>query len=224
MMKPCAISFDGAAGEGAWMMVQMRKAALKGYKDKVLCRSPKYLIVKESKGKGRGVFTTIDLQKDDLVTVFPMHYVRCLDNGGWGEWLTEPLDMQAMKKYSLDYPGEGLRFSGHPTKYEEEGLGHLINDGARISSPLPGRKKVYERVSREKQNVQPAFFTTSCDLSRTAIPSNTACFMVATKLIKAGEELFFSYGPGYWEDELEDEPEDACLNVGPATSYLNTMD
>ena len=127
--------------------------------------------------------------------------------------------MQAMKKYSLDYPGEGLRFSGHPTKYEEEGLGHLINDGARISSPLPGRK-VYERVSREKQNVQPAFFTTSCDLSRAAIPSNTVCFMVATKPIKAGEELFFSYGPAYWEDELEDER----LNAGPATSYLNTMD
>ena len=71
------------------MMVQIPKGPMKRFKDEVLRRSSKYLIVKESKGKGRGVFTTIDLPVDSLVTVFPMRFIRCIDDGEWGEWLTE---------------------------------------------------------------------------------------------------------------------------------------
>ena len=74
-----AIAYPGASGEGndaLWRMVQMRSGELKAYNDVVLFCSAKYLILKASKGKGRGVFTTIDLAKDSLVTVFPMRYVR----------------------------------------------------------------------------------------------------------------------------------------------------
>jgi hypothetical protein len=65
-------------------------------------------------------------------------------------------------------------------------LGHMINDGATLSSSSNASRTMYSRATFEKHNA--AFFVMEgCHFAATA-----------TKDIERGQEIFVSYGEGYW--------------------------
>ena len=146
----------------------------------------------ESPGKGLGVFAERDFQKGDVVTFYPAHavYVEDVDAGdGRTAWRAAPgYSSEHMRRmindYCMDVPG-GI-VAADPDRVDQ-GLGHMINDGARSSSPATER--LYNRLSPAKENAAP--HTLLCGTE----------FLVqirATRDIKTGEELFFSYGLPYW--------------------------
>ena len=77
-----------------------------------------------------------------------------------------------------------------------DGLGHMVNDGAR--SKAVQNIDVYNLVSRRKENVHPYIMCTNIGDVRAA-----SVFMLATRNIEKGEELFFHYGANYWSEVYE---------------------
>ncbi len=110
----------------------------------------------ESPGKGLGVFATRACEKGEVLTTYPAHAVGRMCGGGRMAWTTRQeyshshLDRMACD-YALALPGKHI--AGDPDLHEE-GLGHMINDGARSRSPAD--VAVYRRVSLAKQNAVPS--------------------------------------------------------------------
>ena len=83
--------------------------------------------------------------------------------------------------------------AGDP-ELHDEGLGHMVNDGARSRSPADA--DVYRLVSRTKENVHPYIMCTMVEDVR-----GSTVLMRATRDIEKGEELLYSYGVPYWEED-----------------------
>ena len=145
----------------------------------------------ESPGKGRGVFTLRAFAKGEVLTLYPAHaeMVYGDDKPGWKGWSARPgYCMEHLRRmaddYGIDAPGHTI--AGDPDRLED-GVGHLINDGARC--PHPGAERIYRRVSLAKENTIPYTLRSG---------DQFLVQMRATRDIAAGEEIFFSYGLPYW--------------------------
>jgi len=161
--------------------------------------------IKESPGKGKGVFAKETGKKDDYVTAYPIHVLMQADKIAPGEMaeyqllskfpdVEEGINRERLKwliqVYSFDVRFNNLVAVGDPTILKPKNLGHMINDRVKCSSASGARgEQVYETVSLLGQNVVPETFM--CN-------GTPYIFMKATKDIEAGEELFFSYGAAYW--------------------------
>ena len=154
------------------------------------------VVLRESPGKGMGVFTMNTFQKNDFVTIYPSHMVGV-------ELDSERVVWRASRDYTLEYVNKlGKNYGqkimdgvivGDPTKLED-GLGHMVNDGARSRSPAD--VEVYKRISKAKENVIPHVL---CGLPYDV--HEATVLMRATRDIDVGEELFYSYGDKYWSDD-----------------------
>ena len=154
------------------------------------------VVLKESPGKGMGVFATKAFKKDAFVAVYPSHMVGV-------ELDSERVAWQTDCKYTLDYINKlakdygqkiiGGVVAGDPLRLDE-GLGHMVNDGARSRSPAD--VEVYKRVSKAKENVIPHILSALPNDIQTA-----TVLMRATRDIEVGEELLYSYGAAYWSDD-----------------------
>ena len=160
--------------------------------------------LRESPGKGRGVFMLEPVKKGRYVTVYPSRAVfRCcadLDcegvHGTKQEFDTIGY-MQGVEitdgkfaKYILGAKYKNLVIMGDPSICAPHALGHMINDKARSKSVKD--EGIYTNVSTRGQNVTPeTLFIEEND----TLP---VIFMKATRDIAANEELFYSYGLNYW--------------------------
>ena len=147
--------------------------------------------VADSPGKGLGVYASRDFRRGKVITVYPAHaeMVYGDDKPGWKGWrVSQEYSMEhawrMVSDYAVDAPGHSV--AGDPDR-RDEGVGHLINDGARCQHP--GAEEIYRRVSHAKENTVP--YTLLCG-------REFLIQMRATRDIEAGEELFFSYGLPYW--------------------------
>ena len=118
---------------------------------------------------------------------------------GWTtrrEYSHDHLDRMA-RDYALALPGK--HSAGDPDLHEE-GLGHMINDGARSRSPAD--VDIYRRVSLAKQNAMPYVLQAAREdgFGRDQALDNFLVQMRAARDIASGEELFFSYGAAYWAE------------------------
>ena len=159
------------------------------------------VVLKESPGKGMGVFATKVFKKDSFVAVYPSHMVGTkLD--------TERVAWMCNREYTMEYANElskdysqkilGGVIAGDPALLED-GLGHMVNDGARSHSPAD--VEVYRRISKAKENVIPHILS-GLPYHEYDIREATV-FMRATRDIEIGEELLYSYGAAYWSDDYE---------------------
>jgi hypothetical protein len=154
------------------------------------------VVLKESPGKGMGVFTTKTFRKDAFVTVYPSHMVGMLLDSERMAWVaSREYTSEYAEKLGKDYAQKimGGFIAGDPALLDE-GLGHMVNDGARSRSPAD--VEVYRRVSKAKGNVIPHVLS--------ALPYDiqaATVFMRATRDIEIGEELLYSYGAAYWSDD-----------------------
>ena len=154
------------------------------------------VVLKESLGKGMGVFATKAFKKDSFVTVYPSHMVGAELDIQCVVWMrNREYTMEYVNKLSKDYCQRiiGGVIAGDPALLED-GLGHMVNDGARSRSPAD--VEVYKRISKAKENVIPHI------LSRFPYDIREATvFMRAIRDIEIGEELFYSYGAAYWSGD-----------------------
>ncbi len=153
--------------------------------------------LKDSPGKGRGVFAAKDFSKNDFLTVYPSHAIGIqLDS--------ERVAWSCMRNYTPEYVDNmskyyalavmGGTIAGDPERHDA-GLGHMVNDGARSHSPAD--VDIYRRVSMAKENVAPYVMGIRLDINDYVV------FMRATRDITKGEELFYSYGATYWGEDYE---------------------
>ena len=146
--------------------------------------------VKPSSVHGLGVFATRDIAVDSYVTLYPSDDImfrpttwkhRAMYGGR--------LPASVVSAYSLKLRGEFKQLSllaavGDPMKHDNPHyLGHMMNDSVKCSNPKA--VEVYDRISSLRENC-------------IDVPFEGLHYMAATRDIKAGEELFFTYGPDYW--------------------------
>ena len=164
--------------------------------------------LRESPGKGRGVFTLESVRKDRYVTIYPSHaIVRCVADmseeleGTLQEFDTigkldeMKLTDELFETYSLNAHYKNLVIVGDPRVCLPHALGHMINDKARSKSEKD--EHIYTKVSKLGQNVRAeTMFIGENDTLPIVV-------MKATRNIAAGEELFYSYGLCYWRPKRE---------------------
>ena len=155
--------------------------------------------VKPSSVHGLGVFATRDITEGSYVTLYPaddvffapitwgsMQEDRAFKNRSMNGGL---LDKSVVNTYTLKLTGEYKGLSmlgavGDPRKHDNPHyLGHMLNDSVKLSNPEAAA--VYNRISFLRENCVDVHY-------------EGLQFMAATRDIKAGEELFFTYGVEYW--------------------------
>jgi len=152
-------------------------------------------VLKESLGKGLGVFADRDISKGQYVTAYPAHaiwhVIRQLDDGRCemervaGRWID--CNAEDTRTYGVVI-GEYVAV-GNPKWLSPKVLGHMINDAARSHNPQD--ELLYSMISQKRENVRPEAFADK-DMKPKVV------YMRATCDIKKGEELYFSYGEPYW--------------------------
>ena len=165
--------------------------------------------LRDSPGKGKGVFMLEPVKKGRYVTVYPSHAVfRCcvdLDREGVhgtkqvfdtiGHMQSVEITDEKFAKYTLGAKYKNLVIMGDPSICAPHALGHMINDKARSKSVKD--EGIYTNVSTRGQNVTPeTLFIEEND----TLP---VIFMKATRDIAANEELFYSYGLNYWRPKRQ---------------------
>lgn len=159
--------------------------------------------LKPSNIHGRGVFAKIQIKKGDIITLYPCHVLdiipnadRHLPNHVVLSVNSDPInnrfgkdwnrrDHLALYDYSFSYD-DVHSLVGHPQIDDNPSyLGHFINDAAKPTSD-PRSHSIYEIVSQSKMN---CLF----------VPMKGYMVVsVALRDIDIGEELYASYGIGYW--------------------------
>jgi hypothetical protein len=160
-----------------------------------------------SGGAGRGLFAVRDCQKGDVLTCYPGDALLETPQDGdwtirWGDHIApqhqlslDDLDETLISGYIVfvdeDYGVLGLPDYDDDTSY----LGHFANDGA----TMPTREmelSSYMLESNERQNAMHRSIGVGDD-------DVGGCHMitVATRNIKAGGEIFVTYGPEYWREQ-----------------------
>lgn len=175
---------------------------------------------------GRGLFATMDCQKDDLLTCYPgdvlVHASLSDDKEGdeetfeWGSHVPKSHRMEDIELHSqlsgyILQVTEDIAVLGLAT-LDEDNLayaGHFANDGARP----PQRESHIASYVLESNEIANAMHISIED-----------CHMatIATRDIQQGDEILVTYGPEYWREhaswnfdvEEEEEPYDDDFNLG----------
>lgn len=145
---------------------------------------------------GRGVFAKRHISAGELITIFPGDGL-CIQTPREEEdiWLKargqseeSVLELQHRgKDYALevDWPPGDLYVIGDPDLADDPAyLGHILNDGSTCLREAD--KSMYKCQSKARLNADQVVLD-GCHVAFTA-----------TRDITKGEELFFSYGAGYW--------------------------
>jgi len=151
--------------------------------------------VKFSPIHGNGVFAKRSIKKGHIVTMYPCHAFSLAleESGTW--WATADgttmlhITASMFARYSTEiYPASRIAIAGDPDKYTNDSCGHLINDGSCILNKDFGVDEVlrYHQESTSKEN---------CHFIGLG---GAALAVVASRNIKAGEEVLAAYGIGFW--------------------------
>lgn len=150
--------------------------------------------VKPSPLHGNGVFARRAIKKGHIVTMYPCHAFSFAVEGtgtlwamGSGETMLHTT-ASMLAGYSAEIEPTRIAIAGDPDKYTNDACGHLINDGSCILKKDFGVDELlrYVNESTRKQN---------CHF----IPlGGAALAVVASRDIKAGEEVLAAYGAGFW--------------------------
>jgi len=159
--------------------------------------------VKKSKVHGYGVFSKKNILKGELITFYPGDFVEFYPKGDKikDNHMTSIIRSERFEKHFGDTTDTKFRDNnysydlnkhysiiGSPHfKGDPNYMGHFINDGAKSNSTKKSNE-IYKTITMLKANC--IFHNLKEDLH---------VAVVSTKKIKRGEELFISYGLGYWK-------------------------
>ena len=164
--------------------------------------------------KGYGVIATRDIEKGEIVTIYPTHYIALRKgkyaSDGTAEYTARTFEEQLSRRVKeyMDYEHthglnvtDRMRIVGHPEFHSPESCGHMINDPYKITfkelpktyeEALP-KMKIYSKLSLQNP-ANTEFVKVDPPLSN--ILPVTA--VGATRAIKKGEEITVTYCPHYW--------------------------
>jgi SET domain-containing protein len=141
---------------------------------------------------GRGVFATRDISKGDFITLYPAHGVEF-------DRITEYKshyigDIEYDEKYTVEHTKNKMAFVGDKDCFNGLFMGHLIND----NYPTVEDFKYKEKIGITTLN----YILHASTFANCYFKEGTNFIIIqATKDIKKDEELFTSYGLGYWGDD-----------------------
>lgn len=153
--------------------------------------------VKLSNVHHKGVFALRDIKAGEFITIYPAHFIYKLN--GMDKILLYPLN--TLEKSNPDYDAFfdfNILISGNPNLTNNlQVVGHMINDGGDISDIKLEDK--YHNVLYDttvEKNI-------NCTYEIGKYKNIMVLWVVATKLILKGEELFTSYGIDYWKNKIK---------------------
>jgi len=167
--------------------------------------TPKFRIkIRESKTHGLGVFADEDIPENVVLTYYPCDYLSYYPNQDvekaghlTGLVMSERTERgtshtKVPTTYDYDLTVDTFCGVGGNPDFTDNlcFVGHIINDGAKPTSDAKS-VNVYQKVSVLKSN---CFF-----YRMGAFPQA----VISSQPIKKGEELFVSYGLGYWASKLK---------------------
>lgn len=167
---------------------------------------------------GQGLFATRDIEPDELLTIYPVHMVYW-DSGEHRIYIEGSHGKPAVQRWQFDYATSGDAFGckfdlvGFPTVLEPGYLGHMIND--RLKLTCASGVDAYNRLGPDVTNVRLGMFSPEEQAFEEGHDTNL--YVLSTKHIRAGEELFLMYGEAYWLKKLQLDQHDQHFS-------LSTMD
>lgn len=157
-------------------------------------------------GAGLGVFASCDIAKGELITLFPGDALLAWNCGTVGDFSSGVSVMFGNHVQERDATrvttatARGYELKIRPShsivadpllQSDVAYLGHMMNDGAMLNRGSNAARTAYSRATFEAHNA--AFFVVEdCHFAG-----------VATRDITQEEELFVSYGEGYWLSRME---------------------
>lgn len=160
--------------------------------------SPFPVDVRDSQIHGKGVFTIKDVNKGDVLTVYPCHHLGIVSNGqtivkklieDGLDWNIKYAQCTYMTKDSIIYIG------GNPNIHSSHFCGHLINDPFKHVEMLNNSLCDINEFGKMVLNYE----LQSLQLSNCKIyTSRHYAYVVAIKDMKKDTELLTPYGPMYW--------------------------
>ena len=156
------------------------------------------LVIKESliRNAGLGVFAKKNIKKGQIVCYYD------------GEDI--PMNDNVFDAYTMSHPTlPGMSRKGYDKPRNNKGVGQFINDGAMlkwddfdVENLLTDNMEVnpsgVKHMAKELKQYQ-----VQSDANKNTTFIDDKFNIVATKNIKQGEELYFTYGYGYWIDRLQ---------------------
>lgn len=140
--------------------------------------------IKDSGIHGKGVFAKNNIQKREVITMYPYHVIIDSDDIYKFADGIHPVSYNKFAKY-IYQNSCGEQFAGLPHICDDSTyIGHMINDGS-------NSKRESEYYTNTKIN---CIFFDVLD----SIGSCIGTAIVATRDISADEELFLQYGYQYW--------------------------
>lgn len=175
-----------------------------------------HIEIKESSGKGLGVFATDDISENSIITFYPIHGY-CLD--GSNIYKTSS-DMKNLNNYEdhcfvLD---DNFSVIANPRSVDNTLLlGHMINDsvGNTFNEPIDShsiKNGIYEYVQKSNNN---------CLIK--VNKKYGIIYVISTSHIYKGDELFTSYSPYFWFSRVSKDTElfyNVCSS-GKMIEFLN---
>lgn len=154
---------------------------------------------------GDGLFVTQDVAAGDVLTAYPMHCAKvdgidyCFERDG----RLTPTD----SAYTLEVGGTAVEsITGDPSVRDPRFAGHSANDGVPAMPDSPFLKPIAKalaegRLINEEDVAASVVWYVACDMRRNTagyVWRNGFTAVVALKPMACGEQVFATYGPGYW--------------------------
>jgi len=166
-----------------WMKSYFQATYTESEDDEKNCR------VAPSPTHGNGVFATRDFKKGSRVTLYPAHFIV---------WETKKGQLTATPKGNPEEESAHYRLiandgkcsaSGSPAIHHSHSAGHLLNDGGVVGT---FNEDIGTDICRY---ILTTLQNENCDFIQ---GEDKFMWVVAQRDIKAGDELFVSYGLQYW--------------------------
>ena len=153
------------------------------------------IYISNSNTHGIGIFANKNINKDELITFYPAHYITITNSKPFIIRLTElKLDKQIYNDYTIIYDN-GINITGSPLlNHNKHFIGHLCNDGYKhnYKNNTKKNRNSYNKKTKEYNNASTRIITDH-ELSNTNLLG-----IISTKNIIKNEEIKISYGFKYW--------------------------
>jgi hypothetical protein len=160
--------------------------------------------IAKSKISGNGLFASTKINKGDIITLYPPHYIGYYKEGSYAGCKVGLLESDIVMQNKLKFDDTIWKYKMNINKkYAIYGdpriidcpafLGHMINDGARGHST----KENYNHKDREIYNKITPFVNNSYY----QFIENTYVVIIAYRNIEKDEEILMPYGYDYWIGE-----------------------
>eukprot|EP00966_Prymnesium_polylepis_P192844 4469717-Prymnesium_polylepis.1 len=140
---------------------------------------------------GLGLFASRDIEREDLVTLYPVHAIGGTDGSATIDEDREHFETVQARAYRIDLPHSGARDTWvdvNPLRERVPGwLGHLANDVATCADPAEAAILGY--------------YDAAATANAVLVPLADAVPLIAltaTRKIVQGEEICVTYGHDYW--------------------------